>query len=64
MKRYEFNLVIKEGNDEFWEEIEKDGTTGCEEVTALIKQCLAEQGFYPGEQECELHLMSFTNEKQ
>lgn len=36
MKRYTLELVITEGNDEFWEEILIDGKTGCDDVTATI----------------------------
>ena len=32
MKIYTFEVVIKEGNDEWWEELNKSGKTGCEEI--------------------------------
>ncbi len=42
MKTYTFELIIREGNDEFWEGIEG---AGCDEVTDNIKACLDEQGW-------------------
>ena len=37
MKSYKFELIIKEGSDEFWEDITADGKTGCDEVLKEIK---------------------------
>jgi hypothetical protein len=46
MKTYTFELVIKEGNDEFWEEISNKNVSGCEEVEDLVADALASVGFY------------------
>lgn len=37
MKKYTFEIIIKEGNDEFWEEMKG---TGCDEVQKIVKECL------------------------
>lgn len=42
-KKYSFELIIKEGSDEFWEGL--GDKTGCEEVTDLIKEALGTMGF-------------------
>ncbi len=60
MKRYEFNIVIKEENDEFWNDMPG---TGCDEVQDMVRDVLATAGFYNGDN-CAIHLMSFTDEKE
>lgn len=41
MKQYVFELVIHEGNDEFWDTDPSD-----KEVTAAIADCLSTQGWF------------------
>lgn len=36
MKRYTFEVVVEEGNDEFWEELKDSNSTGCDQMTAAI----------------------------
>ena len=36
MKRYVFEFVIEEATDEFWEDINSRGVTGCDEVTEIV----------------------------
>ncbi len=36
MKRYVFEFIIEEANDEFWEDINSRGVTGCDEVTEIV----------------------------
>ena len=36
MKRYVFEFVIEEANDEFCEDINSRGVTGCDEVTEIV----------------------------
>lgn len=38
MKRYTFELIVNEQSDEFFEEITKDGKSGCDEVLDVIKE--------------------------
>jgi hypothetical protein len=40
MKEYTFQVTITEQSDEFWEDITKDGKTGCDEVLQLINDML------------------------
>ncbi len=51
MRQYTFKLVIPEGSDEFWDELENDGI---EEVKKLIKDCLENM-------EIELILIKYEN---
>lgn len=45
MKTYTIEVVVTEGNDEFWEEATANGATGCEDVLRLIKEELDMIGF-------------------
>ena len=36
MKRYTFEVVIEEGNDEFWDSLKESGSTGCDQMTSSI----------------------------
>ena len=45
MKSYTFTLVIREGDDEFWEHIQELGVTGCEELKIEIENALFGVGF-------------------
>lgn len=38
MKQYTIEVIITEGNDEFWEEATANGATGCEDVLRLVRQ--------------------------
>lgn len=44
MKRYIFEVVIDEGNDEFWEELTENQVTGCDEVSDMLKTGLESYG--------------------
>ena len=47
MKEYKFELIIREGSDIFWRDIEDRKVTGCEEVKQLILDCLFDVGIDP-----------------
>ena len=56
MKRYQLLIDIEEGSDEFWEELERNGTTGCDEITDEIKEALRNHGL-----DYQVKLISFTD---
>lgn len=37
MKQYKFELIVNEQSDEFFEEFEQEGKSGCDEVLQVIK---------------------------
>jgi hypothetical protein len=43
MKEYKFEIIVKEGNDEFWEGLQ--GKTGCDEVLQGIESLLYNYGW-------------------
>ena len=45
MKTYTFEVVIKEGNDEFWKDIIKHNKTGCEDVKNVLDDFIFRSGF-------------------
>jgi hypothetical protein len=54
MKRYVFELIIEEGNDEFWESIADK--SGCDEILEWMKEILDANA-----PEYELRLKEFTD---
>lgn len=55
MKRYKFEVLVKEGYDHFWDSI-KD-KTGCDEVLVAIQECIDAEGW-----EAEVRLVEYTND--
>lgn len=47
MKKYTFEVTVTEGNSEFWEELNRKGQTGCDDLIEQMKDSLAEGGFDP-----------------
>lgn len=37
LKQYKFEIIVNEGNDEFWDDINKSGKTGCDDVLEEIR---------------------------
>lgn len=60
MKKYTFEIVITEGHDEFWEELEEKGETGCDDVKSLISCALSNAGF-DEDYGCEIKLKKFED---
>lgn len=60
MKIYTIQVVIEEGNDEFWESLE--GKTGCDEVVELVKDALDQFGLSGG-YGTTVTLTSYTNKE-
>jgi hypothetical protein len=40
MKKYTIEVVIVEGSDEFWDDINERNVSGCDEVLDMVKQQL------------------------
>lgn len=57
MKRYVFEIIIEEGNDDFWEELNANNKSGCDEVTEMLQEMLDSTGFV----EARLTLKQFYN---
>ena len=59
MKRYKFEIIIEEGSDEYWENLEG---TGCHELTEVISEALCSVGFaVDPEWGVHLKLVEFTD---
>lgn len=57
LKTYTLSVTIQEGNDEFWDDLRAQGSTGCDAVVGTIKDALAAHGFdLP---ECHVRLERF-----
>ena len=57
LKTYTLSVTIQEGTDEFWDDVLKQGLTGCDAVLRTIKDALAAHGFdAPG---CHVRLDRF-----
>ena len=57
MKRYVFQIVIEEGNDEFWEGVEQDSANGIGDLHAMITECLDGTGLG----DSEVRLIEYTD---
>jgi hypothetical protein len=57
MKRYVFQITIEEGNDEFWEGVEKDPGQGVIDLHTMITECLASTGL----DDAEIRLIEYTD---
>lgn len=57
MKRYVFQIIIEEGNDEFWEGVEQNPGQGIEDLHVMIRECLAHSGL----DDSEIRLIEYTD---
>jgi hypothetical protein len=57
MKRYVFQIIIEEGNDEFWEEVEQDPGNGIRDLHTMITECLGGTGLA----DAEIRLIEYTD---
>jgi len=57
MKRYKFEIIIDEGNDEFWEEVEQNPGKGIEDLLVMIRDCLEGTGLG----DSEVRLVEYTD---
>lgn len=39
-RKYVFEVIIWEGSDEFWDSLDKNDTTGCDEVLKKLRDLL------------------------
>jgi hypothetical protein len=46
MKKYTFQITIDEGYDEWWEAINNNESTGCNELLEELKEVMHFSGFY------------------
>lgn len=44
MKTYTLTITVDEGSDEFWDEINSSGRTGCDEILETVKSVLTSSG--------------------
>ena len=56
MKEYKLIVTIKEGSDEFWDQLNETQETGCDVILEQIKTALDDNGL-----DCTVKLISFTD---
>lgn len=59
MKVYTIEITIREGSDEYWEEITADGNTGCDQVLEDVKNCLIGENW----QDFDVELIKYSSNK-
>lgn len=60
MKTYTLQVIIEEGNDEFWESL--TAVSGCDEVTEAVIDALDAIGFSEG-YNASVRLVGYTNKE-
>jgi hypothetical protein len=46
VKRFVFEVIIEEGNDEYWEDLQKTTDMGIADVTSLVNEAIEERFNY------------------
>ena len=59
MKRYTFQIISEEGNDEFWEEVENNPGQGLTDLQTMITECLEGTGLG----DAEIRLIEYTDKE-
>jgi hypothetical protein len=59
MRKFSFLVTIFEGNDEFWEELDKENSTGIDEIKDAIEDALDTVGFSVDNENVTLELKEF-----
>lgn len=57
MKRFVFQIIIEEGNDEFWEGVEQNPGQGIEDLHTMIRESLATCAL----DDSEIRLIEYTD---
>ena len=57
MKKYKIEVVITEGCDEFWEELESENKSGVDEIETMVSDALYGRGFC----DAKIKLVEYTN---
>jgi len=57
MKTYKIEITIREGSDEYWEDISADGKSGCDEVLHDVKQNIIDGNW----QDFDVNLIEYTD---
>ena len=57
MKRFVFQIIVEEGNDEFWEEVEQNPKQGIVDLHTMITECLEGTGLG----DSEVRLIEYTD---
>lgn len=57
MKRFVFQIIIEEGNDEFWEEVNANPGKGVEDLHIMLRECLSHAGM----DDSDIRLVEYTD---
>lgn len=60
MKKYIFEIVITEGNDEYWEGLAQTGNPGCEDILENLREALRNDGF-SDQYDTEIRMVEFSD---